>query len=51
MNVPGTLRAYGDGGATLTILAGQTSEVHSDVPVSGSVSVGSVLALQELVEI
>ncbi|GAB3147014.1 hypothetical protein GCM10027058_05300 [Microbacterium neimengense] len=42
--VPGTFRAYGDGGATLTISAGQTSEVHSDVSVSGSVSVGSVIA-------
>jgi hypothetical protein len=42
--VPGTFRAYGDGGATLTISAGQTSEVHSDVSTSGSVSVGSVIA-------
>jgi hypothetical protein len=42
--VPGTFRAYGDGGATLTISAGQTSEVHSDVSGSGSVSVGSVIA-------
>lgn len=42
--VPGDFRAYGDGGAVLTISAGQSSTVNADISVSGTVTADAVVA-------
>ncbi|KZC95382.1 hypothetical protein FGG90_12075 [Clavibacter tessellarius] len=42
--VPGNLRIYGDSGAVLSIESGQSSEVHADVSVSGTVTADAVVA-------
>jgi hypothetical protein len=42
--IPGTFRAYGDEGATLTIAAGQTSTASADVSVSGTLTAEAVVA-------
>jgi hypothetical protein len=42
--VPGDFRAYGDGGAVLTISAGQSSTVNANVSVSGTVTEDAVVA-------
>ncbi|CAQ03098.1 hypothetical protein ACR8AL_15695 [Clavibacter sepedonicus] len=42
--IPGDFRAYGDGGAVLTIAAGQSSTAKADVSVSGTLSADAVVA-------
>jgi len=42
--VPGDLRVFGDGGATITISAGKQSTASADVSVSGTVTADAVVA-------